>query len=158
MKLIVLMLTLLISTGVCAEELHFVLNGKSYHLTDKQYNENNVGIGFEYDFKPDENWIPFVAASVFKDSLENTSKYAGGGIKRRYRFDNDQDGWYGDIGVIAFLMTRYDFNNNQPFFGALPFITLGHGPVALNFTYIPRVTPKSVPLFYVQAKIRLAQW
>lgn len=141
-----------------ADDAYLVINGKSFHMEDRNFNEKNVGIGFEWDITQDSSWIPFVAASEFKDSRNNPSRYLGGGLKYRYYLGDDQEGWYSDLGMISFLMTRHDYKDNNPFFGILPFATLGYGPVALNFTYIPRVTPKSVPLFYIQAKVRIMQW
>ena len=157
-RAVIMLFVLVAMQQVYADDLYLVLNGKSYHLEDRNFNEKNIGLGMEWDISRGGNWIPFVAASEFKDSHSNPSRYLGGGVKYRYHFDADPDGWYSDLGMIAFLMTRHDWKNNNPFFGALPFATLGYGPVALNFTYIPRVTPKSVPLFYIQAKVRIYQW
>jgi len=139
-------------TAVTADELFIVLNGKAIHQGGEGYNENNWGLGFEYDFKPEGEWIPFVAASSFKDSNKQTSTYAGGGYKYRIPLDNDKDGWLVELAVIAFLMKRKDYKNNEPFFGALPFVAIGKGKLMLNVTYIPQVTPKTVSLFYFQLK------
>lgn len=157
MRLIILLSLFLgfASTGF-AEELHLVVNGKAVHFGDGDYNEENWGLGVEYTFTPRNDWIKFVSAGFFKDSSYNTSKHVGGGIKRRYRLDNDEDGWFVDLGATAFLMTRKDYKDNNPFFGALPFMTVGNGPVALNVTYIPSVSPKHEALVYFQAVIRLA--
>ena len=66
-----LLLLLASVTTVNADELHFVLNGKAIHLDSGNYNESNWGVGFEYDFKPRGNWIPFAAGSSFKDSARS---------------------------------------------------------------------------------------
>lgn len=149
---------LLTSFSVNAETFHLVLNGKSHHTNDKQYNETNTGLGFEMEFNEQEKNIKFLAASSFKDSFDNTSNYFGGGIKRRFRWDNDKDGWYGDIAVIGFVMTRKDYNNNSPFFRVLPFVSVGKGRFAVNLAYIPELSPKTTSLFYLQAKIRMFEW
>jgi len=138
-----------------ADELHVVLNGKALHLSDGDYNEENWGLGLQYDFTPRRNWIKFVTASWLKDSNFNTSKYAGGGIRRRYRLDNNPDGWFFDAGGIIFLMTRKDFKNNRPFLGLLPFVGVGKGPVTLNMTYIPEVSPKHKDLLFLQLVVRV---
>jgi len=140
---------------VVADELHVVLNGKAIHLDSGNYNEENWGLGLQYDFASKSDWNKFVNASWFKDSNYNTSKYVGGGIKRRYRLDNNDDGWFFDAGAIAFLMTRKDYKNNDPFAGVLPFIAVGNGPITMNLTYIPAVSPKHKELLYFQFLVRV---
>ena len=54
------------------------------------------------------NWIPLITGASFKDSLENTSNYLGGGTKRRFLLGADPDGMHIDAGVIAFVITRQD--------------------------------------------------
>lgn len=154
---LIIFLTLFIGFAASspADELHVVVNGKAIHLDEGDYNEKNWGLGVEYTFTPKDNWITFINASYFKDSNYNTSKYVGGGMKRRYRLDNDEDGWFADLGAIAFLMTRKDYKNNDPFPGILPFAAVGKGSVTLNMTYIPEVTPKHKDLLYFQVLIRL---
>lgn len=154
--IIMIMLTLGLSMSVMADELQIIVNGKAIHLDDGNYNEKNWGVGINYDFAPKDKWIKFFNASYFKDSNYNTSTYAGGGIKRRYSLDGEEDGWRVDLGLIAFLMTRKDYNNNDPFPGILPFVSVANGPVSLNVTYIPAVTPKYKDLLYFQLMVRIA--
>lgn len=157
MRLTVLLLAFFSLSAPCfADELHLVLNGKAIHLDAGEYNEENWGLGLEYDFTPKDKWTKFVNASYFKDSAYNTSKYVGAGMKRRYQLDSETEGWFAELGAIAFLMTRKDYKNNQPFPGILPFAAIGHGPVTLNMTYIPEVTPKHKDLLYFQLLIRVA--
>lgn len=142
-----------------ADELHVLLNGKAIHLQNGNYNEENWGLGINYDFPVRNNWINFLNASYFDDSNSQTSKYAGGGMKRRYLLEGkDKDGWHIDAGVIAFLMTREDYKDNQPFFGALPFAAIGKSWFTLNVTYIPSISPKHVSLFFFQAMVRVAEF
>ena len=154
--LIILMLGLGIQLTVVADELHVVVNGKAIHLDDGNYNEENWGMGVNYDWTPKNNWIKFAHASFFKDSSYNTSKYIGGGMKRRWSLDDEQDGWRVDLGAIAFLMTRKDYKDNDLFPGILPFAALSNGPVTLNMTYIPSVSPKHKELLYFQLMVRIA--
>ena len=160
MKLIssLVILFCLLGNEVYAEQFYMVINGRSFHQENRNYNETNTGLGFELDFKERENYIPFIAASFFEDSVNNTSKYIGGGIKRRYRLDNDTDGWFADLGLIGFAMTRKDYKDNQPFIAALPFATIGKGPVSINMTYIPTLSPKAKALTYFQLKLRVKEW
>ncbi len=138
-----------------AGELHLVVSGKAIHLDEGDYNENNWGLGFEYDFTPRGRWIPFVTGASFLDSNKDVSNYLGGGAKHRQDLGS---GWHLDAGVLAFLMTRKDYRDNRPFPGVLPFVSLGTERVALNITYIPRVQQKTTPLFYFQLMFRLARF
>ena len=140
---------------VQADELHIVFNGKAIHLDDGDYNEENWGLGVEYDWTPRKNWVKFFNASYFKDSNSQTSRYVGGGLKKRYHLEKDEDGWRVDAGLIAFLMTRKDYKDNDPFPGVLPFVTVANGPVSMNVTYIPEVSPKHKDLLYFQFMFRI---
>jgi len=158
MRFLVFLLLLLPGAFVDAGELHLVLNGKAYHF-DRGigYNEKNWGLGLEYHFEPLGRWIPLVTGSSFLDSNEETSNYLGGGAKYRVWGEMDR-GWHADLGFAAFFMTRKDRNDGEPFFGALPFASVGTPSLALNVTFIPKVTPKTSQLFYFQASLRFARF
>ena len=145
--------------AVNADELHLIVSGKSIHFgTDTSFNEQNWGLGFEYDFKERNNWIPLITGASFKDSLENTSNYIGGGSKRRFLLGDDPEGLHVDAGVIGFVMTRQDYKNNDPFLGALPFISVGNSRFAVNIIYVPEIVPKMVAFVYFQATFKLAEF
>lgn len=154
--LVILSVFFVFTPHVLADELHLVVNGKSIHFDDRNQNEENWGLGVEYNFTPRKSWVTLINASYFKDSSYNTSRYIGGGMKRRYWLNGDNEGWFADLGAVAFLMTRKDYKNNEPFPGILPFASVGHGPVTLNMTYIPSVSPKHSDLLYFQLMIRVA--
>src|SRR5690606_23827333 len=112
-----------------------VLNGRALHLdAARQWNEDNWGIGFEKEFNPSARWVKAAVGDGFRDSLDEPSYRAGGGMKRRFRVPAVNDSFYVDVGLIGFLMTRQDVNNNQPFPGVLPALTFGTRHVALNVT------------------------
>lgn len=144
---------------VCADQWSLLLNGKAIHLekpAGTDYNEENWGAGVQYDFtRTDSKWIPFLTASGFKDSNKNPSYYAGGGIMRRYAFGPDKNSLHVDVGLVAFAMTRKDYQHGNPFLGVLPVISFGTDRVALNLTYIPKVDPKLIPLLFLQLKVGL---
>jgi hypothetical protein len=71
-----------------------------------------------------------------------------------YRFQFD--GVHVDAGAVGFVMTRKDYNDDNPFLGVLPAFSVGTRNVAVNFTYIPKIEPKSVPLWFFQLKINLS--
>jgi len=155
---VALLLTLLagLTPGpAAADGLSLLVNGKALHLgvpEGKKYNEKNWGLGLQYDWDlKDSKWIPFATASEFIDSNKNPSYYAGGGALRRFEFGS----LHADLGAIGFLMVRKDFKSDRPFPGVLPVISVGTQSVALNITYIPKVEPKAVPLWFFQLKINL---
>lgn len=150
-----------------AGNLDVVINGKSYHVNSKyDWNENNVGVGLEYEFDSASRWIWTVNANTFVDSLENQSYMAGGGLKRRL-FDTDRlGGLYVDAGLVAFLMSREDINDRRPFPGILPALTVGNDYAGLNLTYLPKkavhdiahanvVDPTIGGVVFMQFKLRL---
>jgi len=150
---------LLYTSEAMADQVHVVINGKAYHFDrDRDWNENNYGLGFEYDFTPQGDWIPLVTGSSFKDSNKQTSRYLGGGAKRRFLFGKDPQGFHLDVGLVVFAMTRKDFKNDDPFIGVLPFISLGNEIVAINATYIPKTDPKLASLLYFQLMFKLAEF
>ncbi|VAW91864.1 hypothetical protein MNBD_GAMMA22-1547 [hydrothermal vent metagenome] len=155
--LIILILLIPFSTAT-ADELHLIVSGKAIHYGSGNYNENNKGFGFEYDFKERNNWIPLITAVSFLDSNSQTSNYLGAGSKRRFRFSNDPKGFHFDAGILAFVMTRQDYKNNDPFVAALPFVSFGYDWLAINITYVPKIQPKMVAFTYFQASIRLFEF
>ena len=142
-----------------ADQWSLLLNGKAVHLekpAGTHYNEKNWGAGVQYDFNmTDSKWVPFLTVSGFKDSNENPSYYAGGGTLRRFSFGEEKNSLHLDAGVVAFVMTRKSYMDGRPFPGVLPVVALGTDRVALNITYIPKVDPKMVPIFFFQLKIGL---
>jgi hypothetical protein len=152
MKNIILITFVLFIIPIAAQanELGLVINGKAIHLEGSGFNEKNWGVGFEYDYKPKGDWIPFISASGFKDSNEDMSYYAGGGYKHRIILNRNLDNLHLDLGGFAFLMTRKDYHDNRPFPGILPMASIGTDTLALNITYIPKVDPKLVPIVFLQ--------
>ena len=148
----------LTTTAAAADELSLLINGKAVHLgntASKYLNEENWGLGLQYDWdRASDKWIPFATVSEFRDSNKNTSYYAGGGALYRFQFDSA----HVDLGAIGFVMTRKDYKNNDPFLGVLPALSVGTKNVALNITYVPKVEPKAVPLWFFQLKINLSSF
>lgn len=158
-SIITLFLTCFLSIPAYADEFSVLLNGKAIHLDSQPgvtYNENNWGVGFQYDMKPvEEKWVPFFTASEFKDSNKNTSYYFGGGFLHRTNFDWGKTPMHFDAGAIAFLMKRKGFNDGDLFPGILPAVSLGTPRFAVNMTFIPKIDPKMVPILFFQLKITL---
>jgi len=122
-----------------AGELATVINGKSFHIgASQEWNEANYGLGLEYTFKRDSRWKPRLMANGFRDSNEDMSYMVGGGLHRNLYATDRLKGLYIDAGINAFIMTRTDVNDNQPFPGALPSLTVGNRYVGINLTYLPK--------------------
>lgn len=119
-----------------ASDWSIVLNGRAVHVdASRDWNESNWGLGFEREFGGDARWVKVAVGNGFKDSRDEMSYMAGGGIKRRFRPPANE--MYVDLGVIGFAMTRRDVNHNEPFPGVLPTLTVGIDKVAVNVIYLP---------------------
>ena len=152
-------------SAVYAAGLSAVLNGKSFHLGATQdWNEDNYGLGVEFEFDSTSRWKTRLMANGFRDSSEKMSYMAGGGIHRNLLSTDRLRGFYIDAGINGFIMTRKDINNNKPFPGVLPSLTVGNKYVGMNVTYLPRkavenlydrtMTDKSISgIVFVQFKI-----
>lgn len=151
-------LLLIFSATAWADEMSLLVNGKAIHINPpagKDLNQKNWGLGLQYDWAPvKNNWIPFASASGFIDSNYNPSYYAGGGALRRFHYD----GMRVDLGAIGFFMIRKGYNHERPFLGVLPAFSVGTEKVALNMTYIPKVEPKVVALWFFQLKINFSNF
>ncbi len=154
-----------LSSPAQAQDWSLVLNGKSVHVnSSKDWNEQNWGLGLEREFDGQARWVKVAVVNGFRDSQDEMSYMAGGGIKRRFRLDSLMDGFFVDLGVVGFLMTRQDVRNNDPFPGILPAMTVGTRRVALNVTYlsehmmdsatnVTRVDPTVSGLVFLQLKL-----
>lgn len=146
-----------------------VLNGKSIHVdASEEWNENNLGLGLEYEFASDSRWKKQLMVNGFLDSSDEMSYMAGAGLHRTLFATDRLDGFYIDAGLNAFFMTRKDINDNQPFPGAVPSLTFGNRNMGINLTYLPvkaverltnaRMMDDSVSgIFFLQFKVGMSQ-
>lgn len=152
-----------------AGSLSAVLNGRSIHIDATQdWNEDNVGLGLEYQFASTSRWKRQVMVNGFRDSNEQMSYMAGAGLHRTLFASDRMNGLYVDAGINAFLMTRRDINDNRPFPGAVPSLTIGNRVMGVNLTYLPvkaverlldaRMTDDTVSgIFFLQFKVGVNQ-
>lgn len=134
----IVLLMLAVQPAWCGE-LSAVINGKSFHLNaSEDWNENNLGFGIEYQFASQSRWKTIVMANGFRDSSDNTSFMAGAGLHRNLYATDRFQGLYVDAGINAFVMTRKDVDENRPFPGALPSLTIGTRYLGFNVSYLPR--------------------
>lgn len=138
--LLILLATALPASEIClAGSTSVVVNGRSYHLgSDYDWNENNTGLGIEYQLEQRSAWRRVAMANGFRDSAGSMSYMAGFGIHRRLFETNKMAGLHVYAGLNAFLMTRKDMHNNRPFPGLLPSLSVGNKHVGMNLTYLPR--------------------
>jgi len=132
----------MLALGLCgatqAGQWDIVLNGHSVHVgADREWNESNWGLGVEREFNPEARWVKVALGNGFRDSDDNMSYMGGGGIKRRFRVPLGRQRVHVDLGAVGFLMTRHDVNDNDPFPGILPAVSVGTRQFALNMTYLP---------------------
>lgn len=152
-----------------AGSINAILNGKSYHINSSyEWNENNTGLGIEYEFEQMGAWKKIAMANGFRDSTDGMSYMAGAGLHRRL-FETDKlDQFYIYAGLSAFVMTRDDVNDGNPFPGVLPSISIGNSKFGLNLTYMPRtaiekftnsrvVDPTIDGILFLQFKVSLNQ-
>jgi hypothetical protein len=166
---LVALLAPLCSSDSIAGESHLVLNGRSYHVgSSYDWNESNLGLGFEYQFEQTSPWRKTVMANAFRDSTNVMSYMAGAGLSRRVFETARWNGFYVYGGLNAFLMTRDDVNDSSPFPGILPSLTIGNRAVGMNVTYLPRqaveevtnsrvVDPTISGIVFLQFKVNLSQ-
>lgn len=150
-----------------AGQFDFVVNGRSYHVnSDYDWNENNLGLGLEYQFDTSSPWIWSLHGNAFVDSRNNMSYMAGGGLKRRLYQSLSPAGYYFDAGLAAFVMSRADFNDYLPFPGILPTVSFGMRNLGFNISYVPQfvvrdianakvLDPKVRGVLFLQMKFRL---
>ena len=125
--------------------LSAVINGKSFHLgATREFNEDNVGLGLEYQFPTETRWKKLVMANGFRDSDDEMSYMAGFGLHRNLYQTDRFNGLYVDAGVNAFMMTRKDVNDNRPFPGAVPSLTVGNDVLGVNLTYLPKAAVEEI--------------
>lgn len=164
----VLVLLLAVSSGTAlAGQFDFVVNGRSYHVnSDYDWNENNLGLGLEYQFDTSSPWIWTLHGNAFLDSRNNMSYMAGGGLKRRLYQSLSPAGYYFDAGLAAFVMSRADFNDYLPFPGILPTVSFGMKNLGFNISYVPQFVVRDIAhakvldpnvrgVFFLQMKFRL---
>ncbi len=155
--LLLLLLTQLANLQVNADELLVIISGKTIHMGSNDLNENNYGLGLQYEFDANRRWIPLISLASLKDSNNNTSRYIGAGIKRRFNLGSSSKRINFDVGVAGLAMTRPDYNDDKPFLGAIPFVSISNDWGGVNATYVPRIEDDMLAFWYFQFSIKLMQ-
>ncbi len=141
----IILVSLTPASVAVAGQLSAVVNGKSYHVgSSYEWNEDNYGLGVEYQFASRSRWKAVTMANGFRDSNDDMSYMAGAGLHRRLLESERLAGFYFDVGLNAFLMTRKDVNDNRPFPGILPSLTVGNRHMGINLIYLPKAAVRTV--------------
>ena len=168
-SVILALLLVLPQSAFSAGTFNAVVNGKSHHFNSSyDWNENNAGLGLEYEFAQKSAWKKIAMANGFRDSTNNMSYMAGAGLQRRVYETHKLAGFYIYAGLNAFVMTRDDVNGSKPFPGILPSISIGNDKVGFNLTYLPKkaveattdstmVDPTLSGILFLQFKVRMDQ-
>lgn len=158
------------SSPAFAGKFNVIVNGKSYHFNSSyDWNENNFGFGVEHEFTQKSAWRKVAMVNGFRDSTDNMSYMVGAGLHRRVYETDKLAGFYVYAGLNAFLMTREDVNDNRPFPGILPSVSIGNDNVGLNLSYLPKkaveagtnshmVDPTLSGILFLQFKISMDQF
>lgn len=167
---LVALLTSLPLSSAIAGQWSAVINGKSHHINASyDWNEDNYGLGAEYEFTSESRWKKIALVNGFRDSANKMSYMAGAGLHRRLLKTDRLSGFYLDAGINAFLMTREDVNDSRPFPGVLPSLSFGNRYAGFNLTYLPRqavqemvnaeiVDPTISGIIFMQFKVRINQF
>ncbi len=121
------------------------LGGFSHHMDqDKGYNENNVGMGVEYQLRP----RVALMAGAFNNSLSRTTAYAAANW-----LPLSLGGW--KLGAALGVMNGYPgIARGGPFLAALPMATYEGTRFGVNLGVIPTLN-KVDGAFVIQLKVRL---
>ena len=141
-----------------ADELKMIVSGKAVHIGANDLNENNYGIGLQYEIDANSRLIPIVSLAAFRDSNDNISSYIGAGVKHRFPRSRRAGSLNFDVGAIAMAMQRPDYNNDAPFLGALPFVSFSNDWAGINITYVPQIEDNSLAFWYFQFSFKLAEF
>lgn len=123
------------------------INGLSKHLnTPVEYNERNLGFGVTRETQ-DDSLIRMLTAGGYKNSFNNNSFYAGGGLAKRFEMGN---GYYADAGGLLGGITGYE-KSVEPMAAGL--LSVGKKDLAkLRMMYAPE-TEKSPSLLMMNLGI-----
>jgi len=141
-----------------ANELQIIISGRAIHEGSNNQNESNYGMGLQYDFTNNPRWIPMINLASFKDSNDNTSRYIGTGLKRRFKLRSGQQRLNFDLGAAALVMKRPDYNDDKPFVGALPFVSVSNDWGGINATYVPSLEQDMMAFWYFQLSFKLFEF
>jgi len=114
-------------------KINILIYGLSYHpdKRNKQDNEQNWGLGVNYEFFENTQGAGFVEAGVYRDSGSNLAKYAGAGYQFKF-------GKRWRIGAMLVGVQSQTYHEGRLFMAPIPVVTYDFGIVKLNAIYIPR--------------------
>lgn len=147
MNIRVLTLCLAFSAPCSALELN--LYGLSYHPgsdrghnDDEPYNEFNIGVGVQHDFRETARGAWMGHAGIFLDSDRNWAKMLGGGYQwkvfKRVR-----------AGILLTAVQSRSYSKGALIFVPIPLVSFDFGRVKLHVSGLPRPRGRSVAAAYI---------
>jgi hypothetical protein len=135
--------------NVFADNLFLNLTVGSKHLnTNQQFNESNPGVGITSE-KIERKTVSYRTLGYYKNSINKTSIYIGGGMKRKI-IGNSHFGI--DVGFLGGIVSGY--NSSIIPMGML-LMVIGSNKMKTTVGYIPRINEQipAVLTFNVQVKL-----
>ena len=135
-----------------ANEWSLQINTISRHAQNQcgsvRCNENNYGLGVQFDRAKGQNAEHSITAGTFINSLHDRSYYTGGVSKYKW----------GSLGLGVFYGAIYYPSERTDLWPALlPLISLDSQHVGLNLIYLPSIDPKIVAAWFLQLRVPLSQ-
>lgn len=119
------------------------LGGPSHHFSDREFVEDNFGLGIE---------VPvgglLVGAGVYKNSLGRTSRYL---VAEKCMISAGPL----CLGALAGLVDGYYLNNGNAIPMVAPTVTVDAGRFGLRFVFIPEVEKRVSAVLAVQFRIKI---
>lgn len=145
-------------------QMYGVVSGVSHHFNaggfNTRFSDSNPGGGVEVEgyTSPAKNFLWFASGGEYRNSIRQTSHWAGIGLKWRFQFSERFDQPRLEVGAIAGGLDGYEFNNGGLFPVALPLVSLGVRHMIVDTIIIPPL-PGMTPLTIgFQLRIQIIRW
>lgn len=135
-----------------AGDLWLLVNGHAVHLEERpnDVNEDNYGLGLQYDQEWRGDWLWFLFSSGFQSSQNEPAYDMGAGLRRRYPFYGMFRNLHLDLGAAAMVIAHDGYRDGGPVPALLPVASLGGSHFALNAAFVPPVDEQVTPLVFFQ--------
>lgn len=145
----VALILLLVPLACPAGQWALQINAVSHHPARNDLNERNTGLGLQYT-TADATLVTRYALGTLTNSMGDRTWYAGAAYGPRL---GERD-FYVSPAVFLGVLT-YPSSGRSLLPAALPVLTIGSGPVALNAIYVPEIGDKTAAAVLFQVTLRL---
>ena len=129
--------------------------GREVTTSNEQYNEDNVGYGFLYEFDKTKKVIPYITFGKYKDSFNTDATYLSAGASKRLMIDRRLNNLHFEFGGALTLIKSASYLEGRPLLTFMPVIALATDVVGLNLSYVPKINNSTTHVFFIQLKISL---